>query len=615
IAALAGCGGNAPDETTTTSTSTTSTQTTTPGDGTTQTTQTTDGDGDDETTTQTEPPQYTGGTLQLSSVGRIQTVDPIVGKGSGAGYNQYAESLMTFPNGQLPPQPSLANGYEVSDDGLTYTFNLKQGVMFHQAEEVDFPSREFTASDVVFSWRRLAGASKSRNRDDIIGETFTIAHEGNTDESVENYVPGSLAVRAPSKYTFEFTMEAPFHSTLSQIAGGAFAVIPENIVGDIQGYDGLMDYQTFAGGGLVGTGPFQIEEWSKGDSLVLSRFEDYHGQGPFIDGIRYTVMQTQSGAFTRFKNGNLDMVPGIPTAEYSDDRVTINNDEGEYRTGTYELDNGRVVNYGERVELDTDYVVFNCQRTDRYARRAIAWLFNQHRVTEDIWKGLGEPAYHITPKPVFPHDPNGDAADAYDGHAANGAKSRTAFGSDGYPYGYDQASISKARQIMEDNGHDQNNQYEITFTIFSGDPEYENFAQLIRDKGAASHFNITIEKADFGTIISRAIDGTMDMFALGDGMEFPEADNFLRFLHPYQDPTFMFTRWTYAVNAKDVQFGSDSPKTVAQNVADQLSNQLQQPVPAVHVAAVPSSQGASSGTVSVFIEPASIAQMEAALDG
>ena len=80
----------------------------------------------------------------MMATGSIQTLDPINAKGSGAGYDQYGRSLMEFNNGLYPPEAALAEDYEMSDDGLTYTFTLKQGVMFHDGSEL-------TADDIVYS--------------------------------------------------------------------------------------------------------------------------------------------------------------------------------------------------------------------------------------------------------------------------------------------------------------------------------------------------------------------------------------------------------------------------------------------------------------------------------
>ncbi len=508
---------------------------------------------DTATPTPTEVDEETrGGTLQLSSPGPFQSLDPTNAKGSGEGWPNYTERLVQFPDGDLPPEGQLAADFSVSSDGVTWTFELKEGVTFHDGSE-------FTADDVVYSWRRLAGSPNSRNKDDVIGGTFTIDHEGDTGESLENYVPGSLAVRAVEDHTLEFDMATPFHSVLSQIAGGAFAILPENAVGDIEGFDGDWEYNEFFGTSgdgptFAATGPFQVDSWSKGDRLTLSGYEDYHGEGPYIDEIVYTVLNSADARFQRALNQNLDIF-SVPSGKFDPEKVDIERDRGTYQVGTYgPLENGETVNYGRATTLTTWYLLFNTKRTIRPARRAIAWLINQQDIADSILKGTATPGYHITPPPVWPHQGTENAAEIYDRHAAEGFRSQTNFGQGGYPYGYNEANIDQARSIMEEAGYTEDDPYEIELTIVAGNSEWQQIAQLIQDKGSAAHLSVDIVEADFGTVISKAINGEMDFFSLPDGMEWPESDNFLRFLHPHDDPTFMFTRWTYNDPSKYNQF-------------------------------------------------------------
>ncbi|WP_435064938.1 ABC transporter substrate-binding protein [Halobaculum sp. EA56] len=599
-AALAGCSGNQPNEQSTEA----DTATQTPVD----------------TATATPEPEksYTGGTLRMASPGPIQTLDPVNAKGSGAGYNQYQESLMTFPNGDLPPVGSLAKDYQVSDDGITYTFTLREGVTFHDGQEL-------TAEDFVYSWERLAGAKETRNADDIVGSTFTLQHEGNTGESVTNYVPGSLAVRAVDDYTFEFDMETPFHAVISQIAGGAFGVIPANSVAypkdyEKHGLDGLMyegeyEYQEYfstSGDGpqFAGTGPFKVDSWSKGDAITLSRFEDYWGEGPYIDEITYTVIGSANTRYQRFVNDNLDILNDFPTAQFNPDNRSIERNRGTYRTGTYTLDDGRTVNYGEATALDTDYIVFNCARTEKPARKAIAYLLNQEQIAQQVYKGLPKPAYHLTPPPVFMKRGEEDPVENYDKHAEEGFRSELDVGSDGYPYGIGETRIEDAKAVMEEAGYGENNTYSMEFTVFSGNSAWDSIAKRIRDKAQAAYIEIDITKADFGTIISKAINGEMDMFSLGDGMEWPESDNFLRFLHPYEDPSFMFTRWTYRVDAPGLDFNGNDPETIKEDLLGELPDAVE----SNHVSVTPASDTDGQGTASVFIEDVTPDEFANAID-
>jgi peptide/nickel transport system substrate-binding protein len=515
-------------------------------------------------------------TLQLASPGPVQTLDPVNAKGSGAGYNQYNGTLLNFEDGDLPPVSDLATDYSVSEDGLTYTFDLKEGIQFHDGQEL-------TAQDFVYSWERAAGAEETRNADDIVGSTFTIEHE-TTDglDGTAAFEPGTLAVEAVDDYTLEFTLESAFTGTLSQLAAGTFAPIPEGSVAyptdyEQHGLDGLLyegeygynEFFSTDGDGpfFAGVGPFEVDSWSKGDQIRLSAFDDYHGNGPQIEAITYTVIGNASTRFQRFKNGNLDIVNQIPVAEFNPDRRNVESDEGTYSVGTYELSNGETVNYGQAPALDTDYIVFNCARVPKPARKAMALLINQDRISNDVYKGLNPSAYHLTPPGAFMGENPGES---YDAHYQDGENNQLDRFSDGYPYGVGEARIEEARSVMEEAGYTSDEPLEVEFTVFSGDPAFDSISKTLRDKAQAANINISIVKADFGTIIGQALDGSMDMFSLGDGMEWPESDNFLRFIPPYDEPSGMFTRWTYQLQASDADLSGDDAETVRQNVYDEL---------------------------------------------
>ncbi|ELZ28922.1 family 5 extracellular solute-binding protein [Halosimplex carlsbadense 2-9-1] len=489
-----------------------------------------------------------GGVLNMMATGNIQTLDPINAKGSGAGYDQYGRSLMEFTDGQYPPEPALAEGYELSEDGLTYTFDLKQGVTFHDGSEL-------TAEDVVYSFRRLAESENSRNQDDIIGETMRIQHERDAsrttpsgEATADDIVPGSLAVEAVDDYTFEMTLASPFQYTLYQIAGGAFAVLPAGAVGDVEGYDGEYGYNEFfstANGGptYAGLGPFQVDSWTKGSQIQLSAFDDYYGEGPELDGITYTVVSDGQTRLNRFRNGSAHIIESLPTASFNPDNVSIEERNGNRSVGTYSFGNGTTVNYGEIPALTTEYIVFNTLNVPLPVRRAFAYAMNQHEIAQNVYKGTGKPAYHITPPAPYPTFEDGQSGEAaYDAHAESGANSNTEFGADGYPYGYGETRLDDARAVMEEAGYGPDNRFSLTATTISGDDGYRQVFTRLQPKLNSAYIDMEITEASFGTIISQAISGSMEVFGLGDGMEYPGPQNFLRFLYG-ANPSTQFTRW------------------------------------------------------------------------
>ncbi|MEF8821776.1 MAG: ABC transporter substrate-binding protein [Halovenus sp.] len=487
--------------------------------------------------------------LQLMATGSIQTLDPTNAKGSGAGYNQYNQQLMYFPDGFYPPEPGLAKGYELSEDGRTYTFELREDATFHDGTDV-------TAEDVVYSYRRLAESENSRNKDDIVGQTLTVEHERDAtlteptdEETLEDVVPESLAVEAVDEYTVEMTLASPFQYTLFQIAGGAFAIIPANSVGDIEGYEGEYEYNEFfstSGDGptFAGAGPFQVDSWEKGSQIRLTAFEEYYDGAPELDAIRFTVVGDGNTRLQRFENQNADILDeGIPTAAFNPDNVSVEQEDGARSLGTYTLDDGTDVAYGEIPALTTEYIVFNCLEVPLSVRRAVAYAMNQHDIVENVYKGAGKPGYHITPPAPYPTFESGVSnTESYDRHAESGYQSNTEFAADGYPYGYGETRLDDARAVMEEDGYSEDNRYSVTATTIAGDSGYNRVFTRLQSKLRSAYIDMEIVEAEFGTIISRAVSGDMEIFGLGDGMEYPGPQNFLRFLHG-KNPSNQFTRW------------------------------------------------------------------------
>jgi len=476
-------------------------------------------------------------TLRLASGGKITSMDPVI-KGTGL-VNQWAETLMGYENGKLPPVPELAEDYEVSDDGTTYRFKLREGVKFHNGEEL-------TATDFVYSWERLAQSPKTQNNDDLLGGTFTVAHERDKSKNdsekseISDYVPGSLGVSAPEKYVFQVELASPFHSSLAQIASeSSFVVYPENTVGDIERddveTDGKYSYQEAFGTDddgpkVVGTGPFQIETWSKGNRLVVTKFEEYWGQTAKVDAVENTILGSEEAVYQRALNGNVDLFR-IPGAKFDPERRSEMEDIGSgRRVGTYEMKNGHAVNTAEKGDIGVETVLFNTERVPKPVRQAFALMLNPKDIANNIYPDQ-EPAYSKVPPSIYPKslDDYDSHEAAYTDHVENGAMSQTPWGADGYPWGMEEARMAEARKKIKDAGLEGE-----TYTFHSAKrPASIALAQRIQQKFQAIGINCKINKASYGTRISKGIfEKQLDFYDLGDSAEWPESDNLLRFYHP-----------------------------------------------------------------------------------
>lgn len=506
--ALAGCSGSDQETTTTTETSD-STET------------------DTENTTQPEEDESER-RLELLTTG-VRTLDtvPQTSSTDSAVIVNIFDGLTNYYRGGAEVRSHLAADYQTADDGRTYTFTLKDGVSFHNGATL-------TADDVVYSFERLA-ASENSARGHYILDTLGVEHETETTtqdgEETEVYAPGTLAVSAVDERTVEITLQEPFHAALQMLAFSPFSVLPEGIVDDVPDYEGEMTQSEFATN-PVGAGPFEFEKHEQDNEIVLSAFDDYHGEGPHVSGVRWRSISDEQARYTYAMNKNADIFE-LPSAQYDPSDVTVEETDDQGRdVGTYgPLRNDETVDYLRVPTITSSYLGFNTERVPRAVRRAIAYAINQQLVTEEIFKGRYVPAYHFTPPSIYP-----DGPEAYDEHAENN-----------YPYGYNESRRDEARRVMEEAGYGEDERFEFTLLVYTD--AWRSIGQLLRDQMTSVYVDIQLERLEFSALAGRLLNGNIDAYGLGWAFDWPAPDNFLQLLYPPNTDTSAegnvgFTNWS-----------------------------------------------------------------------
>ncbi len=186
------------------------------------------------------------------------------------------ESLLKY-DGDLNAIPNLATAWTISDDGLVYTFDIKQGVKWHDGAA-------FTAHDVVFT------------ADVFLREThprFRVAMER------------VKTVEALDDFTVQFTLNSPFGPFLGMFETGTMPLVPKHI------YEGTDFRNNPANNTPVGTGPFKFDSWERGSNIHLVRNEDYHVDGlPYLDEMYWHVIPDAAARAVAFETGQIDILPG-----------------------------------------------------------------------------------------------------------------------------------------------------------------------------------------------------------------------------------------------------------------------------------------------------------------
>lgn len=505
---------------------------------------------------ETEQPSMDGGTLNLLT-GSMDTLDPIATGLNNAlkVIDKMFDGLVYRPNGGPEVESLLATDYEISNGGKTYTFTLKEGATHHDGSEV-------TAQDFVYAWERL-GASESSYWGHYLMDYINVERETRTEDGAERYDPGTMATEAIDDYTFEVTLNEPYHATLSVITSSWFAAVPEGLVDDIEGYDGQMSQSEF-GKGPIGAGPFEFEDWQGDTEASVSRFEDYHRGAASIEGIHFSVMEDSNAIFNHAMNKNLDIMPrgGIPTSQYDPGKVQVESTDDQGRsTGTYgPVRNDEELQYLAYPSLGTSLIGFNMLNVPKAARQATAYAINHQQLSERIYKARTNSAYHMTPPGAFPGGPT-----EYDEHAKD------------YPYGYNESRMGEAVRVMEEAGYGENNKVEFTMTI-TDETTDQDLAGLIRDRLASAYIQLNIETAPFATMIERRGEGKLDSFLTGWTMGYPDPQQILQLLNPANtnmENSFSVIETNWVEDAKGtsaVGQAREAWKTITENPRDTESH-------------------------------------------
>ncbi|HLU36690.1 MAG TPA: ABC transporter substrate-binding protein [Thermomicrobiales bacterium] len=244
------------------------------------------------------PEPVRGGTLRVGLSADPAELDPHKTNLTAAWHviEHVYEGLLST-NAALEPVPALAESWEISEDGLTYTFNLRQGVMFHPPV-----SREFVAEDVKYSFERI-----------LDPETASPA----TDD-----LSGVESIEIPDDYTVVMTMKAPDASFLAKLMGNSLKVVPRETVeenGD------LMQV-------MVGTGPFVFEEYVPNSMVSLTANPEYWEEGkPYVDAMEMQIIPDATSRSTALTSGTVDFIEYAPAQDLpiyeADDTIVVTGDE------------------------------------------------------------------------------------------------------------------------------------------------------------------------------------------------------------------------------------------------------------------------------------------------
>jgi peptide/nickel transport system substrate-binding protein len=363
--------------------------------------------------TNTDGAPKQGGKLVIGIESEIDVVDPHRAGGwvSWRVNRQIFEPLvdedLSKPSAEAstpPLRPGLAEKWEISDDGLTYTFHIRPNVKFHDGTSLD-------AKAVDFNIRRMWD------------KTFEFYDARSAAQTT--FVWSSLkSVEVVDPMTIKLTMKKPFSPFLRLLAqggAGSTAILsPDSL--KKYGNDGVDSHP-------VGTGPFKFVERVRGQKIVLQRNDNYWGEKPYLDQVIFRPLSDSSSRVSALQSGEVDII-SVPPPDSID----------KMKTQGFNVVMGDVPHVW--------YLQFNFNdpiMQNKKVRQAIIMSINRDQMAHDLLKDTVKPAYSLQAPGNEAYDPE------LKDYPYDPEKAKQLLAEAGYPNGFETimlTSVDGSGQIL-----------------------------------------------------------------------------------------------------------------------------------------------------------------------
>ncbi len=332
----------------------------------------------------------TGGVLVFARSGDSVGLDP--GRETDGesfyGSTQIFDTLVEFAPGTTEVQPALAERWDVTADGLEFTFHLRRGVKFHDGTP-------FNADAVKFSFDRQFV------EDHPYFDLGPWQYWGYMDMS-------SIIdrIEVVDDYTVKFFLqkvEAPF---LANLAMDFAAIVSPTAVAQ---------YGIEFKNKPVGTGPFKFVSWTKDDNIVLDANKDYWGEGPYLDRVIIRVIPDATARYLALKNGEVDVID-FPSAE---DLELMEADPN--------------IELIQQAGLNVGYIAMNNDKApfdNKMVRQAMNYAIDRQAIVDAVYGSAGQVAKNPLPPTMWSYN------DSIDPYPYDPAMARKLLAEAGFPNGF-----------------------------------------------------------------------------------------------------------------------------------------------------------------------------------
>jgi peptide/nickel transport system substrate-binding protein len=447
-----------------------------------------------------------GGVMVSNETENIRSLDP-VGINDVVSHHVAHQiyDLLIDLDTNLQIIPMIARTWDISPDGLTYTFHLRNDVMFQ--DNACFPNgkgRRLVAEDVRYSLNRVLDPRTGSLGFDFYKNYVVGAKEFNeevtksTSENREPKIKDASGYQVLDDSTFQIKLTRPFAPFIYYMCLGFAYVVPREAV-EKYGKDFFQN--------PVGSGPFIFESWTPDLEINMKKNPNYWdkdqfgNQIPYLDGVKFRFIKDLSQQLLEFKNGTIDDSYRIPNELF---KTIVNED----KTLTPEYSKFIVQ---RKTSLSTQYygyLVTSKAFDNPKIRQAFNYAIDREKILKYVMQGSAtDPAIYGMVPPVMPN---------YNAKRIKG-------------YSFD---LAKAKQLMTEAGFPDGKGYPtVTLNINEGGGRNTQIAEAIQDMLREIGVTVKLQLLQFAQHLDNIDAGRSDFYRLGWNADYPDPETFLNLFY------------------------------------------------------------------------------------
>lgn len=411
-------------------------------------------------------------------------------------------------NDRLQVVPQLAQSWQISSDGLRYTFTLRPNLKFSDGAPL-------TSSDVAYSIdRALQPATKSP----VAPIYLNLIKD--SDKLFGGYIPTLIndSIQTPNSSTIVITLKQKAPYFLAMLAYPCSFVVEKSLIATYQ--SNFTNYLTQGGA----TGPFKVSKYSPGQEIDFVPNSHYYGPKPQLQKVAFPFFQQPDSAYHAYLAGQVDTT-GVPLSQFA---------AAKKRSDFHQIPQ-LWINYYTMNYLTKPFDNINI-------RRAFALAIDKSAIASDVWKGTALATNHIVPQGMSGYNPNLTGPDGTQNLKGNPKEAQTLL-----QQGLKQEGWSNVSQMPP-----------IQLAYATGQPEAaQEVTMMIQEWRKTLGVNVTASPVDYNTLLSQVTAATGN----ADGLQFWG----LSWVAEYPDPQDFLTRqFARGVPNNNMNYGQNTSTDVAQ---------------------------------------------------